>query len=166
MALTIRRRSVGDDDRARDPGPAPAVAGVGDLVVRVGVDDERAAVGIEQGRPALGQGHAVGSAIEMADTISVDDQVRQVARVRPARVLQSVLVTQRVVVATGGRECRRTRSDRVDMDAMETRRQALDVDVDVDVPAAILGQAEPADRCARGVDEGPAALRGRTETPS
>ena len=59
-------------------------------------------------------------------------EVRQVAGVRPARVVQTVLVSQRVVVAARGGEGRRARSDGVDVDAVQAGRQALDLDVDVD----------------------------------
>ena len=68
--------------------------------------------------------------------VLVDDQVRQVAGVRPVRVVQAVLVAERVVVATRGGERRRARPDGVDVDAVQPGGQALDLDVDVDVPRA------------------------------
>ena len=80
----------------------------------------------------FGQRDPVGGGIEVGDAVRVDDEVRQVARMGAGRVLEPVLPGERVVVAAGRREGRAARADAVDVDAVEARRQTLDVDVDVD----------------------------------
>src|SRR6478672_11272022 len=91
----------------------------------------------------------------------VDDQVRQVAGVRPVRVLQAVLMSERVVVATGAREggCD-ARPDGMDMDPVQPRREALDLDVHVYDAACVLRQVERPDRRTRGIDERPVRVTG------
>ena len=89
--------SSGLHEGAGDPRAAATVSEVGDLVVRVGVHDERAAVGVEQGgRPARDR-DPVRRAIEMADPGLVDHEVGQVPRMGAGRVLQPMLATVRVV---------------------------------------------------------------------
>ena len=81
----------------------------------------------------------VGRRVQVAVAVGVDDEVRQVAGMRAVRVLEAVLVAERVVVAAGGGEGRRrTDADGVDVDAVQPGGQALDLDVDVDVARAIL----------------------------
>ena len=95
----------------------------------------------------------------MADALGVDDQVRQVAGVGAVRIVEPVLVTQRVVMAAGRGERRAAGADRVDVDPVQPGRQAGDVDVDVDDARAVLDEADPADRLPAGVDERPAGAR-------
>jgi len=103
---SARTRLIGDDHRTCDPGATPPVAGVRDLVVLVGVDDERGSIAVEERRGARGEGDPVGPCLEAPVPGLVDDQVRQVTGVRSIRVLEAVLMRQRVVVAAGAGEGR------------------------------------------------------------
>jgi hypothetical protein len=70
------------------------------------MDDERAAVVVEQGRAAAAEGHAIGRGVEVADALGVDLEVRQVPAMRAVRVVEAVLARERVVVAARGGEGR------------------------------------------------------------
>jgi hypothetical protein len=69
------------------------------------------------------------------------------------RVLETVLVAERVVVAAGSGKRGTAGANRVDMDPVQTRGQPGDVHVDMDGARAILDETHPADRLAVGVDE-------------
>jgi hypothetical protein len=120
------------------------------------VDDEGAAVRVEQRRRV--EGDPIGLRIQGAIALEIDDEVRQVAGVRPCGVLQAMLVRRcRVVVSAGPIERGdggRTRPDPVDVDPVETGGQPLDLGVDVDEARPVLGQLDQtADRPAGRVDE-------------
>ena len=78
---------------------------------------------------------------------------------RSVRVLETVLVVQRVVVTAGAREGRSgARSDGVQVDPVQPGRKALDLDVDVHDPASVLRQVDRPDLRAGCVDERPTGM--------
>ena len=136
-------------------GSAAAVAGVGDLIVGVGMDDERGAIAVEQRGDARGQGDPVGLRIQAALALRVDHEVRQVAGVRPVRVLQAVLTDKRVVVSAGAGEGRAdARPDGMDVDPVQPGREPIDLDIHVDEPLRVLDQVDRPDLRSCCVDEG------------
>ena len=116
--------SLGLDHRARHA--VAAVPGrLADLVVLAGVDDEgatdRPGGRVEERRRAGRDRDTVRGRVEMPDALGVDDEVGQVAGVGAVRIVEPVLVAERVVVAAGRGERRAAGADRVDVDSMEAR---------------------------------------------
>ena len=83
----------------------------------------RAADLMTQRRDTLAQGDPVGLLLQSAVATRVDHEVRQVARMRSVRVLETVLVAQRVVMPPGAREGRRrARADAMEVDPVQSGR--------------------------------------------
>ena len=103
---SARTRLIGDDDRAGDPGPLPPLPASVTWSSRLAWMMNADPVAVEERGRARGQGDPVGPCLEPAVPGLVDDQVRQVAGVRPVRVLEAVLMSR--AGCSGRRRSRRS----------------------------------------------------------
>ena len=96
----------------------------------------------------------VGRRVEVAETVHVDHQVRQVAGVSPEWAIQAVLCAQRIVMPTRrGERGTDALGDGMQMDPVEARHESLDVDIDVHTTGCVLGELRRANRRTRAVDD-------------
>src|SRR6476469_91539 len=107
-----------------------------DIVVGVRVDHDRRAVRVEQlGERRMGQNDGL-----LDDAVGCDLDVRQVARMRPSRVVEPMLLAGGVPMGACARKVRRVAAaDRVDVDAMDAVRQAVCLDMEADAAAGLPG---------------------------
>jgi hypothetical protein len=108
------------------------------------VDDQRRAIGIKETYLPRRQGCAVGGGVEVAMPGRNDDEVGQIPAVRALGIVETVLMTEGVVVPASRGEGRAARGDSVEVDTVQTGRQALHLRVHVDDAGRIFREAGPA----------------------
>src|SRR5919202_826913 len=124
-ARIVRGAASGALDDARDDPVAGAAGRVGPVIVGFGVNDEGAAVLVEERVLASGQRHPVGGGVVIGGTVLAHGYVLQVACVRSLRIIEPVLRSRRVEVFAGSFEVRRDISLFVNMDTVLTRLESL-----------------------------------------
>jgi len=98
--------SLFSDGPASEAGSGVA-GGIGDVVIRVGMDHQRSPLGLKQGiLGAFLQGDQGGHHLEAALAILTHLDIRQVSGVRSLRVLQTMLFAERIEMASGSHEIR------------------------------------------------------------
>src|SRR3990170_674920 len=139
------------DDTAGDPGTGVA-CGVCHLVVRAGVNDESAAIGVENGRRPGRYGDPVSGRLQMARACRIHGQGRQVSGVGPFWVAETVLLAGRIVVAPGRGEIRRVAlAHRVDVYSMLPSGQPGHVHLHQDHTLTVLEELRRADNLSGGI---------------
>jgi hypothetical protein len=109
---------------ARDAGAAVS-RWLARLIVRAGVHDECASIGVEQGRATRGERDPIGREGKVTAAIVAGDQVGRVTRMRPGRVSETMIPVERIVVGARSVELRATfaPSDGVEMDPVRAGRE-------------------------------------------
>src|SRR5688572_19863009 len=154
-----------DDPAAGDARSALAGAErsrLGDVVVLVGVDDDRALVVVEQRLgDVVGEREVRRGRVQPALPIVVGDEVGHIAGVMVGMLAARVLAVWRAVrveVAAGTAEGDPVgwgaQADGVDVGAVQAGRQTRHLDVDVHDTTGVLGQGGEAGDAARPLDRG------------
>jgi hypothetical protein len=135
------------DDPAGDA--AAAIAGrITLLVVGAGVDDQGSAVTCEQRSWPGRQSHAVIGDVHLTFSILAYHEVWHVPGMRSGRVIEAMMLAQRVVMLS--RRCERrpgTVPLFMDVDAVRARRQAAHINVYVDKSVGIFIEGGHTDLC-------------------
>src|SRR5688572_30125248 len=141
-----RRDHPAGDARAAVP------RGVGTLIVRRGVHDDGAAVGVQQGGRLAPERDARGRHSNDCPSIGTDDEIRQIARVRPLGVLQPVLPRSGVEMRARGGELpsRVALSDGMEVNAVRARGEPCQLTLDRQRLAWRVAQRQGADRLPAG----------------
>lgn len=150
--MFIYTNTTGIYDAAGDAIAAVARR-IGHLVIGACMDDQSAAITIEQGDGAGRQREPVRGRIQMALAITTDFQFRQIAPVRTRRVIKAVLFMQRVEVAARCGKRRAAVSFFVYMDTMRAGREATGLYIDMYRATAVLSEVCHPDHAAIYVPE-------------
>src|SRR5207237_1864859 len=111
-------------DTTRDAS-ATGARGIRNLVVSVGMDDQRTSIRVEQRRRTGCERHPIGGERNGTDATRRNHDVRVVSRVRSPWILEAMFQPHRIVVPAGSRERRCTAlapSDFMEMNSMGAGR--------------------------------------------